>query len=42
MKIWYYEFEDGYYCWTVGKMDRIQLAWEKKAHGKVTIMAQRG
>ena len=42
MKVWYYEFEDGYYCWTVGKMDKAQLAWEKRTHGKVVVMAQRG
>lgn len=30
---WYYRFQDGYECWTIGKMDRVALSWEVRRHG---------
>ena len=29
-----YTFEDGYWCWYCGKMDKNELAWEERKHGK--------
>lgn len=37
MITYYYEFEDGYFCWTVGRMDRAEKAWESQKHGKLLI-----
>lgn len=37
---WLYRFEDGYFCYTTGKMSKIDLAWEKDKHGAVVEMRQ--
>ena len=37
MKTWYYRFEDGYECWTVGRMDKTSKSWEIVRHGKLVI-----
>jgi hypothetical protein len=33
-----YIFADGYYCYTVGKMTRLELSHEVVKHGKVISM----
>ena len=38
MRTYYYEFADGYYCYTVGQMSKTELAWEKQRHGAVVAM----
>ena len=37
MRTYYYEFADGYYCYTVGKMAKCEVAWEIRRHGKLVI-----
>lgn len=37
MNTWYYEFADGYFCWTSGKMDRASKMWEIRNHGKLVV-----
>lgn len=32
---YFYRFEDGYFCWTSGKMDASDLYFETQTHGKV-------
>lgn len=38
MRTYLYVFEDGYYCYTVGQMTKVDLAWEKQKHGKLVEM----
>lgn len=38
MKTYKYTFADGYTCWTCGKMSKIDLAHEKRAHGNLISM----
>ena len=38
MKNYEYTFADGYYCYTVGKMTRLELSHEVVKHGKVISM----
>jgi hypothetical protein len=38
MKTYKYIFADGYFCYTCGKMDRIELKHEIIRHGKVISM----
>lgn len=38
MKTYKYIFADGYFCYTCGKMDRIELKHETVRHGKVISM----
>ena len=38
MTTYYYEFADGYYCWTFDKMSRNDIAWTERTHGKLRIM----
>lgn len=37
MRTFYYEFADGYYCYTVGRMSRSDVAWEVRKHGKLLV-----
>lgn len=30
-----YTFEDGYFCYIVGKMSKVDLLWTEKIHGKL-------
>lgn len=38
MKTYKYTFADGYTCWTCGKLSKIDLANEKRAHGNLVSM----
>jgi hypothetical protein len=35
MRTFYYEFTDGYFCFSSGRMSKSDLAWETRKHGKV-------
>lgn len=37
-KYYYYQFEDGYFCYTAGKLSQIDLSHEVKKHGKLVKM----
>ena len=38
MKTYLYTFEDGYFCYTMGKMSKVDLNWEIRKHGKLVSM----
>jgi hypothetical protein len=38
MKTYFYLFEDGYSCYTVGKLSKGDLYFETKKHGKLVRM----
>jgi hypothetical protein len=38
MTVYKYVFEDGYFCYTYGKLSRIDLKHEIAEHGKVISM----
>lgn len=38
MRTYKYTFSDGYVCWTVGKLSKIDLHHEVLAHGKLVSM----
>lgn len=33
----YYKFEDGYFCWTAGKLSKSERVYEVLKHGKIII-----
>ena len=35
---YYYEFEDGYFLYSVGRMTKTEQAWEVVKHGKLVAM----
>jgi hypothetical protein len=35
IKNYYYEFEDGYFMWSVGKLKGLERKVEEKKHGKI-------
>lgn len=35
---YYYQFEDGYFCYTAGRLNQIELSHEIKKHGKLVKM----
>lgn len=35
MKTYYYEYEDGYYCYYCGKPSAVDIKAEERKHGKV-------
>ena len=37
MNGYYYEFEDGYFCWYCGKLKGLERKVEIKYHGKIII-----
>lgn len=39
MKTYYYEFQDGYFCYYAGKPSKIDLNTEIRQHGKVVMVA---
>lgn len=38
MTMYYYEFQDGYFCWTVGKLSAADLRAHDREHGKVVCI----
>lgn len=38
MKTYKYTFADGYVCWTIGKLSKVDLRNETIAHGKLISM----
>lgn len=43
MTMYYYEFSDGYFCWTAGKLSAAELRNHECEHGKVVcIMKEQG
>lgn len=37
-KCYFYQFEDGYYCYTSGKLSKIDLDHETRKHGRLIKM----
>lgn len=37
MRTFYYEFTDGYICFTSGRMTKSDKAWEEHKHGKIVV-----
>lgn len=37
MKTYYYEFADGYFCYTIGKMSGVDKTMHKHQHGAIII-----
>lgn len=35
MTFYFYRFADGYYCYTAGKLNRIEKAQHRRQHGKI-------
>ena len=40
-KCYYYQFEDGYFCYYAGKMTKCELDHEVVKHGKVVRIVER-
>ena len=37
MRTFYYKFADGYFCFTAGRMSKIDKACEVRKHGAVVV-----
>ena len=38
MKTYFYQFEDGYFCYTAGKLGNLDMRYHIKEHGKLITM----
>ena len=37
-KTYFYQFADGYFCYSTGKMTKAEILWEKRQHGTLVVM----